>query len=137
MGVRSIGDLKAAISEQWKNSLAAPAALKVISAIEALEADEARQAKWTMAEILRLLDAGGLTPVAIAALTILTQSEHAIFRSAADFIGDDNQRHRLSSEDFQMILDTDTFLDPVSQTDVAKASERVIPFFELDPGVMA
>lgn len=133
MKVRSIAELKSAITEHWKNLPAAASALKIINAIEAKAAQET---KWYMADILSLLDTAALTPDAVAALAILTQSEHAIFRACGEFIDEENQRYPLSSEEFQRVMTKDIFLHPVTNVEVARASERVFPFFELESSLI-
>ncbi|MGE8063889.1 hypothetical protein [Pseudomonas sp. NPDC089569] len=130
---RSIAELKSAISEHWKNVPAAAMALKIIDAIETKETPETT---WRMADILNLLDAAALTPDAVAALAILTQSEYAIFRACGEFVDEENHRHKLSSEEFQRVMAKDTVLHPVTHIEVARASERVVPFFELESSVI-
>lgn len=129
----SIAKLKSAIGEHWKNVPAAATALKIIDAIET---EETAEKKWRMADILGLLDTETITPDAVAALAILTQSEYAIFRSCGEFIDEKNQRHQLSSEELQRVMTTDTVLHPVTRIEVARASERVVPFFELETNVI-
>jgi len=82
--------------------------------------------------LLGLLGRDELTKDVIAALAILVQSEYAIFRASAEFVDDDGTRHPLSPEEFQRALNVDTVLHPLTNEDVAGASERVVPFFELD-----
>jgi uncharacterized membrane-anchored protein len=130
---RSIAELKTAIGDHWKNVPAAATALKIIDAIEA---EETPEKKWRMADILGSLGTQTITSDAVAALAILTQSEYAVFRACGEFIDEENQRHPLSSEELQSVMTTDTVLHPVTRIEVARASERVVPFFELETNVI-
>ncbi|MHC5194867.1 hypothetical protein ACYSUW_14030 [Pseudomonas frederiksbergensis] len=130
---RSIAELKTAIGDHWKNLPAAATALKIIDAIEA---EETPEKKWRMADILGLLGAQTITPDAVAALAILTQSEFAVLRACGEFIDEENQRYPLSSEDLQRVMTADTVLHPVTRIEVTRASERVVPFFELETHVI-
>ncbi|EPX9617402.1 TPA: DEAD/DEAH box helicase [Pseudomonas aeruginosa] len=127
-----VDDLKAAIIRQWENSPAATIASKII---EAIGGSKAPTQSWRVRDILKMLDKPELTSEVVAALAILVQSEYAIFRVSAEFIDEDNQRHQLSSDDFQRVLDVDTVLHPVTREEVIRASERVVPFFELEKDV--
>lgn len=127
--VRTIDELKSAINGHWKNLPAATTALKIIDAIGD---GEAAAKSWRVGDILGMLNKTELTPDVVAALAILVQSEYAIFRASAEFIGEDDRRHELSAEDFQSVLDVDSVLHPVTREVVARASERVVPFFELE-----
>jgi hypothetical protein len=129
MKVGCISELKSAINEHWKDTPAAANALKIINAIEAKAAPET---KWRMADILSMLDTAQLTPDAVAALAILTQSEYAILRACGEFIDEEDQRHQLSSEEFQRVVAHDCVQHPVTRVEVTRASERVVPFFVLE-----
>ncbi|MDT4845295.1 hypothetical protein FQZ97_792800 [compost metagenome] len=127
--VRNVDELKSNIIEHWKNLPAATTALKIIDAIGG---SELTAQSWRVGDILGMLDKTELTPDVVAALAILVQSEYAIFRASAEFIDEEDQRHELSPDDFQRVLDVDTVLHPVTREEVARASERVVPFFELE-----
>lgn len=133
MKVGCISELKSAINEAWKGMPAAATALKIINAIEAKASPET---KWRMADILSLLDTAELTADAVAALAILTQSEYAIFSACGEFIDEENQRHQLSSEEFQRVMTQDMVLHPVTRVEVTRASERVAPFFVIESGLI-
>jgi hypothetical protein len=133
MKVRTIAESKSGIGEHWKNLPAAVTALKIINAIESKETPET---KWRTADILGLLNTEEITSDAIAALAILTQSEYAIFRACGEFIDEENHGHRLSSEEFQRVMTKDVVLHPVTHVEVTRASERVVPFFELEAGLI-
>lgn len=128
--VRTVADLKSAITGHWKNLPAAKTALQIIDAIGVGESGLLKS--WRVGDILGILNKSQLTPDVIAALAILVQSEYAIFRASAEFVDEDNRRHELSPEDFQRVLDMDTVLHPVTREEVAHASERVVPLFELE-----
>lgn len=125
----SVEELKLSIIENWDNLPAATMALKIIDAIWS---GELKTQSWRVGDILRMLAKTELTSDVVAALAILVQSEYAIFRASAEFIDEENQRHELSPDDFQRILDLDTVLHPVTRVEVARASERTVPFFELE-----
>ncbi|WP_231600324.1 DEAD/DEAH box helicase [Stutzerimonas frequens] len=129
LNVRTVDELKSAIIGHWKNLPAATTALKIIDAIEG---GEAVAQSWRVGDILGMLDKTELTPDIVAALAILVQSEYAIFRASAEFIDEEDRHHALSADDFQRVLDVDTVLHPVTREVVARASERVVPFFELE-----
>jgi predicted helicase len=126
--VRTVDELKSAIIGHWKNLPAATTALKIIDAIWG---DQLKAQSWRVGDILGMLDKTELTPDVVAALAILVQSEYAIFRASAEFIDEEDRRHELSNEDFQRVLDVDTVLHPVTREEVARASERTVPFLEL------
>src|SRR5690606_27908180 len=88
--VHSVGALKSAIGEHWKHFPAAAVALQII---EAIEAEHSPAQKWHTSDILILLDQSQLTADVVAALAILTQSEYAVFRAAAEFVDVDQQRY--------------------------------------------
>ena len=111
---------------------AATTALKIIDAIGGIKAPPQ---SWRVGDILKMLDKRELTPDVVAALAILVQSEYAIFRASAEFLDEDDQRHEISSDDFQRVLDVDTILHPVTREEVSRASERVVPFFELETDI--
>lgn len=127
--VRNVDELKSAIIGHWKNLPAATTALKIIDAIGN---GEMAEKSWRVGDILGMLDKTELTQDVVAALAILVQSEYAIFRASAEFIDEEDQRHELSPDDFQRVLDLDTVLHPVTREEVASASKRVVPFFELE-----
>ncbi|SLN41768.1 type I restriction enzyme EcoKI subunit R [Roseivivax jejudonensis] len=128
--VLSVEDLKRAITAHWKDRPAATTALKIV---EALRANDARASKsWRVSDILEMLGKTELTPDVVAALSILVQSEYAIFRATAEFIDNTAKRHPLSPEDFQRVLEIDTVLHPVTRKEIVRASERVIPYFHLN-----
>ena len=129
----NVAALKSAISAHWKSMPAGEAAIQIISAIEA---QVAPAAEWSFTEILGLLGPSANPQEAIPALAILTQSEYAVLRSCGVFVDENNQRHRLSSEDFQRVQVEDAVAHPITGVLVARASERVIPLFELIPGVI-
>lgn len=120
--------LKSAIVAGWKDAPAAATALEIVDAISVVPKPQ----KWRVGDILRLLGRDDLTPDMVAALAILVQSRYAIFRASAEFVDEDGRRHELSPDDFQRVLDVDTVLHPVTREEVAFASERVVPFFELE-----
>lgn len=132
MSTLTVAELKTAISEHWKNVPAGEAALKIIAGIEDLAVPAT---DWRMSEIMGLLDTSQPTPELLGAMGILTQSEHALFSSCADFVDEENNRHRLSCAAFQRVLNEDTLTHPVTGIDVAGASERVIPIFVLNAEV--
>ncbi|WP_244997121.1 DEAD/DEAH box helicase [Pseudomonas viridiflava] len=127
--VRNVDELKSAIIGRWKSLPATTTALRIIDAI--LDGETVAQS-WRVGDILGMLDQTELTPDVVAALAILVQSEYAILRASAEFIDEDNQRHELSADNFQRILDVDTVLHPITLKEVARASERTVPFFELE-----
>lgn len=127
--VHSVGALKSAIGEHWKHFPAAAVALQII---EAIEADHSPAQKWHTSDILILLDQSQLTADVVAALAILTQSEYAVFRAAAEFVDVDQQRYLLSSEAFQRVLDMDTLTHPSTGEELTQASAHVVPFYELE-----
>ena len=127
---QKIIDLKSNISAQWKELPAAKTALKIIEAIDLSETGTLRS--WRVGDILKMLELDVLTPDVVAALAILVQSEHAIFRASAEFIDETEKRHKLSEDEFQRVLSLDTILHPVTREEIVKASERVIPYFELE-----
>lgn len=132
MPTPNVAALKSAISEHWKNVPAGEAAIQIISGIE----DKAEPAaEWSLTDILSLLGPSAGPQEAFPALSILTQSEYAVFRSRAVFVDENNQRHRLSSEDLHRVQVEDVVAHPLTGVMVARASERVIPVFELIPGV--
>jgi hypothetical protein len=130
----SVTALKSAIQEHWKNVPAGDTAIRIISSIEA-HADP--DAEWSLADILGLLGPSVALAEAISAMAILTQSEYAVFQSCAVFVDEDNQRHRLSSEDFHRVQVDDVVAHPVTGVLVERASEQVFPRFELIPGLCA
>ena len=75
---------------------------QIISSIEALEAPAE---KWTLTDILALLGPTAEFKDACQGLAILVQAEYAIFRSAALFVDEKMQSHRLSVEDVQRVPD--------------------------------
>ncbi|TWC81420.1 putative helicase [Rhizobium sp. SJZ105] len=129
--VNSTEKLKSAINAGWKNTPAAATALEIVDAV----AGAPKEQKWRVGDILKLLDRSELTPDVVSALAILVQSRCAIFRASADFVDEDGARHRLSPADFQRVLDVDTVLHPVTRKEIVFASERVVPFFELEPEI--
>lgn len=131
MNPRNVAELKNAISCHWGNVPAGEAALQIIAGIEA---QAAPAAAWSLGDIMGLLAPSVPLQEVIGALAILTQAEFAIFTSCADFVDEDNQRHRLSSEDFQRVQVEDAVAHPVTGSLVPKASEHVIPIFELNRG---
>jgi hypothetical protein len=132
MSRSSVSALKSAISEHWKSVPAGEAAIQIISGIEA---QVAPAAEWSLSDIIGLLGTSAALQEAIPALAILTQSEYAVFNSNAVFVDEDNQRHRLSSEDFHRVQVEDKVAHPVTGALVTRASERVIPVFELIPNI--
>jgi len=128
MITNNVAALKLAISQHWKNVPAGDAAIQIITAIEA---QDAPAAEWRLPDILGLLGPSAALQEAIPALAILTQSEYAVFRSIAVFVDENNQRHRLSNEDLHRVQFEDTVTHPVTGALVSRASERVIPVFEL------
>lgn len=128
--VRTVADLKSAITGHWKDLPAATTALKIIDAIDVGEAG-VRQS-WRVRDILDMLGKTRLTQDVVAALAILVQSEYAIFRASAEFIDEQDRCHELSTEEFQRVLDVDTILHPVTREEITRASERVVPLFELE-----
>lgn len=131
MAPRSVA-LKSAIREHWTNVPAGEAAIQIITKIEALDSPAE---VWSMHDILGLLGPSAELQEVVAALAILAQSEYAVFRSGAVYV-EGNQSHRLSSEAVQRVLDEDVLPHPVTGVMVARASTRVIPIFELIPGVL-
>jgi|GEM_PF-3202264 len=129
VSARSLASLKDSISSHWKQLPAAAIALRII---EALEAGGAPANKWRTSDILGLLGEATLTPEAMAALVILTQSQYAVFRTSAEFVDEKNNLHPLSSDEFQRVLDTDTLTHPVTGEELTQASAHVVPFFELE-----
>ncbi|MBP2568817.1 putative helicase [Agrobacterium tumefaciens] len=126
--IDSTEKLKSAIAASWKNVPAAVTALEIIDAV----ANHVKVRDWRVGDILEMLGRDELTPDVVAALAILVQSRYAIFRASAEFVDEFGGRHRLSPEDFQRVLDIDTVFHPITREEVAFASERVVPFFELE-----
>lgn len=127
--VRNVDELKSAIIGHWKDL---PAATTALNIIDAIGNGEMAGKSCRVGDILSMLDKTELTQDVVAALAILVQSEYAIFRASAEFIDEEDQRHELSPDDFQRVLDLDTVLHPVTRQEVASASKRVVPFFELE-----
>lgn len=120
--------LKTAITANWKNVPAAATALDIIDAI----AGDAKTRVWRVGDILAMLGRDELAADVVAALAILVQSRYAIFRASAEFVDEFGGRYKLSPDDFQRVLDVDSVLHPVTREEIAFASERVVPFFELE-----
>ncbi|MFW2588136.1 DEAD/DEAH box helicase [Sagittula sp. SSi028] len=129
-GVRTVAELKSAINEHWVGTEAAQTALQIVDAVSGGKVNPEQTLR--VRGLLELLGRDELTKDVIAALAILVQSEYAIFRASAECVDDDGTRHPLSPEEFQRALDVDTVLHPLTNEDVVGASERVVPFFELD-----
>lgn len=129
-GVRTVEELKSAITQHWARTEAAQTALEIIEAVSWGKVVPGETVR--VSGLLKLLKREELTKDVIAALAILVQSEYAIFRASAELVDEDGTRHRLSPEEFQRALDIDTVLHPLTKEDVEGASERVVPFFELD-----
>lgn len=128
--VQTLADVQSAIKAHWADAPAAAYALRIIDHIA--EAQKTNGDILRVSDIVRMLDANELTGDIMAAMAILVQSEFAIFRAGGEFVDGDGERHELSPDDFQRVLDLDTVLHPITQDEVAKASEMVVPFFELD-----
>ena len=131
--IQTLADVQKGIKEHWGDVPAAEYALRIIDGITAAQKSSGDVLR--VRDIVAMLDATELSGDLIAAISILVQSEFAIFRAGGEFIDEDGGRHELSPEDFQRVLDLDTVLHPLSQDEVSKASERVVPFFELDSEV--
>jgi predicted helicase len=131
--VRTIDDVRSAIIAHWKDLPAATTALEIIDAI----GSDATAQSWRVGDILWMLGKAEVTPDVVAALAILVQSEHSIFQASAEFIDEDGQRHALSPDEFQQVLDVDTVLHPVTREKIAFASKHVVPFFELNTDLFA
>ncbi|HGM4435014.1 TPA: hypothetical protein ACKPIN_003515 [Pseudomonas aeruginosa] len=133
MITRNVAALKSAISQHWNSVPAGDAAIQIISGIE----EQVEPAlEWSLPDILGLLGPSATLQEAIPALAILTQSEYAVFNSCAVFVDENNYRHRLSSEDLHRVQIEDAVAHPVTGALVARASEHVIPVFELIPSIL-
>jgi len=126
----SVPGKRAAIAENWNDSPAATIAIKIVDAVSKSAVEEKKS--WRVGEILEMLGKKELTQDVVAALSILVQSEYAIFHVSADFVDSDNMWHRLSAEEFQRVIDEDTLLHPVTQVRIESASKSVVPLFELE-----
>ena len=131
--VRTLLDVQNGIKAHWGDAPAAAYALHIIDGLT--QSQKSSGDVLRVSDIVGMLDAKELSGDHIAAMAILIQSEFAIFRAGGEFIDDEGSHHKLSSEDFQRVLDLDTVLHPISQDEVSKASEKVVLFFELDTEV--
>jgi len=127
---RNFSSIKSSILAHWNELPAAKTALNIVDAID--QGKQGTLRSWRVGDILNLLGQAKLTPDVVAALAILVQSEHAIFRASADFIDEAENCHKLSDDDFQKVLDLDTILHPVTREEIIRASEHVVPYFELE-----
>lgn len=126
---RNIDKIKSGIKAHWGDGPAASVALTIVDGISALTGSGKDTLR--VSDILSMLDAKELSGDIIAALTILVQSEFAILRSGGEFLDKNGGRYKLSPEDFQRVLTLDTVVHPITQIEFDKASQRVVPIFEL------
>lgn len=126
--VPTLAEVMAAISEHWKD---VPAGAAAVHFIDYIQAKQSPMTEWRWHDLLRVFGNAATPTEIIGAMAILSQSEHSIFRACAEFVDEDGHRHRLSGEEFQRAQDTDTLTHPVTQAVVTRASERVVPIFEL------
>lgn len=131
--VRTLEDIQNGIKSYWGNIPAATYALRIMDSIT--EAKLGSGHVLRVSDIVQMLDAKELSGDLISAMAILVQSEFAIFRAGGEFVDEYNIKHELSPDDFQRVLDLDTVLHPLTQDDVAKASEKVVPFFALETDI--
>lgn len=127
---RTVDSIKEAIRSHWGKVPASDFALRIIDGISEKQLRDGDVLR--VSDIVEMFNATELSGDLIAALTILAQSDFAILRAGGELVDDDGQRHELSPEDFQRVLDLDTVIHPISQKQVSQASEKVIPFFELE-----
>lgn len=125
-------DVQNGIKAHWDGS-PAEHALRILDGIT--QSPKAKGDILRVSDMARMVDATKLSGDLMAAIAILVQSEFAIFRAGGEFLDDDGRRHELSPEDFQRVLDLDTLVHPLSKHEVSNASQKVIPFFELDTEV--
>ena len=129
---RTLLDVQNGIKARWDD---APAehALRILDGITRSHKTNG-DILW-IGDIVRMLDATKLSADLMAAIAILVQSEFAVLRAGGELVDDNGRRHKLSPDDFQSVVDRDTVLHPLSRHEVFRASEKVIPFFELDTEV--
>jgi hypothetical protein len=83
-----------------------------------------------------MLDMQVLSGEVVSALAILTQSEFAVLHAVGQFLDGDGHHYKLSPEDFQRVLNHDTLIHPITEIEVAQASHKVWPVFEIDTDVL-
>ncbi len=125
-----VANIRKGILKHWADT---PAALHAISIIDGLERRSiGENLSLRVSDILRMLDMQELSGEVVSALAILTQSEFALLRTNGEFLDGDGNRHRLTPQEFQRVLNGDTLIHPVTGSEVLQASHRVWPIFEID-----
>lgn len=127
--IRNIDDVEVGIKKHWPTSTAGTTALQIIYAIRS---SNTRPQVWRIGDMLEVLGKTVITPDFVSALSILTQSDYAIFTSAGAFVDEQGKHHRLTSDEFQQVQNDGTLLHPITGEAVTRATERVIPYFELN-----
>jgi hypothetical protein len=126
----TIETIKAGITRHWGR---APAALYALSIIDGINKHGlAENSTLRINDILAMLDKEDLSGEIVSALAILTQSEHPILHAKGEFIDGDGSRYKLGADDFQRVLKHDTFVHPITKSEVAQASRYVWPIFVID-----
>ena len=127
--VPRIEAIKAGITKHWGETPSAWIALSIIDCIE--KRRHVDSATLRVGDILRMLDMQELSGEVVSALAIVTQSEFAVLRSGGEFIDEDGRLHKLSPAEFQRVLNLDTLVHPLTESEVANASNRVWSIFEI------
>ncbi|MFV1849666.1 MAG: DEAD/DEAH box helicase [Porticoccaceae bacterium] len=125
----TIDELKQGIRTHWGEADAAVVAIRIIDELSSRKRPEGDI--LTVSDILEMLQSKELSDDIIAALSILAQSEFAVFSSGGVLVDEGGKRHRLSPEDFQEVLDRDTVVHPTTREQLKEASKRVVPLFDL------
>ncbi|MFN3233405.1 MAG: DEAD/DEAH box helicase [Alphaproteobacteria bacterium] len=127
--IGSVDEIKNGIREVWGN---APASLSALEIIDAFNMRAIAQGEMLrISDIQAMLDAPRSDGEIITALAILTQSKFAVLNSSGELVGETGSRLVLTPEEFQRVLNQDEFIDRLTNQIHDKASQRVVPIFEM------
>ncbi|MCW0001337.1 GIY-YIG nuclease family protein [Pararhizobium sp. YC-54] len=130
----TVAAIKTGILRHWGETPSALYALSIIDGIE--KRGLIQNATLRVSDILTMLNEQELSGEIVSALAILTQSEFPVLHTRGEFIDGDGNRYKLAAEDFQRVLTHDTIAHPITKSEVAKASNYVLPIFVIDDNAL-